>query len=82
MFYDYFYSVGGRTRHTYFQKFNNAKDALQTDVANLTTHSNWRVIKKIDRMNVNKGFYEFEYVLRTDKNEIAKLCIIDSFFQD
>ena len=42
----------------------------------------WKQTRKLDRMNEDKGFYEFEYNLITEEGEKVVLALIDSYFED
>lgn len=82
MFVIYTKSVGGRKHDRYFKSWENAKKELLTDLKCMTEQLGWKQTRKLDRMNEDKGFYEFEYNLITEEGEKVVLALIDSYFED
>jgi hypothetical protein len=82
MFVIYTKSVGGRKHDRYFKSWENAKKELLTDLKCMKEQLGWKQTRKLDRMNEDKGFYEFEYNLITEEGEKVVLALIDSYFED
>ena len=82
MFVIYTKSVGGRKHDRYFKSWENAKKELLTDLKCMKEQLGWKQTRKLDRMNEDKGFYEFEYNLMTEEGEKVVLALIDSYFED
>lgn len=82
MFVIYTKSVGGRKHDRYFKSWENAKKELLTDLKCMKEQLGWKQTRKLDRMNEDKGFYEFEYNLITEESEKVVLALIDSYFED
>lgn len=82
MFVIYTKSVGGRKHDRYFKSWENAKKELLTDLKCMKEQLSWKQTRKLDRMNEDKGFYEFEYNLITEEGEKVVLALIDSYFED
>lgn len=81
MFTIYMYSVGGRRFDRYFRSWDNAKTLLEEEKENLLK-SGWTQKSHVDKMNLEKGFYIYEYALLTPEGEEASLALIDGFFMD
>lgn len=82
MFVTYTKSVGGRKHDRYFKSWENAKKELLADVNRMTTQLGWKLTGKLDRMNKDKGFYEFQYNLITDDGEEVVMALVNSYFED
>lgn len=82
MFAIYTKNVGGRVNDRYFISHENAKRELLKDVEDLKNDCGGAILRKIDRMNTSKGFYEFEYRMVLENGERATLAIIDGYFED
>lgn len=81
MFTIYTSIVGGRRFDTYFRSWERAKEALEDDVRQ-HQKSGWVITRKLDCMNHEKGFYEYQYDFVTPDNEKATLALIDGHFSD
>ena len=82
MFVTYTKSVGGRKHDRYFKSWENAKKKLLADLNRMTTQLGWKLTGKLDRMNKDKGFYEFQYNLITDDGEEVVVALVNSYFED
>ena len=68
----------------YFKSWSKAKEVMDEEVNN---HINSGAIIKrsLDRMNVAKGFYEYEKILKPREDETiteVSYALIDGYFQD
>lgn len=75
-------TVGGRVHDRYFKNYDKAKAELKQDVERLRDTCHGKVTKRIDRMNEDKGFYEYEVRMTVDTGETATLSIVDGYFED
>jgi hypothetical protein len=73
--------VGDIVFDRYYKKWGNAKDALEKEVADMLS-VDCKITKRLDRMNHEKGFYEYEVCLKTYLGEDACLALIDGYFID
>ena len=73
--------VGGRKFDRYFLQWDNAEALLEEERADLLK-SGWKQLSHRDRMNVEKGFYLYDYTLQTPDGEDAELTLLDGFFAD
>ena len=85
MFAIYRKNVGGRIHDRYFKDYDKAKAELKRDVESMRDVCDGQVTERIDRMNVEKGFYEYEVRMRVNTGTIveqASLAIVDGYFED
>ena len=82
MFAIYRKNVGGRIHDRFFKGYAVAKCELKKDVERMSDVCGGKVIDRIDRMNVEKGFYEYEVRMTTGDGEQASFAIIDGYFED
>jgi len=85
MFAIYRKNVGGRVHDRYFKDYESAKRELKTDVERMRDVCDGKVVERIDRMNEDKGFYEYEVRMRVNTGTIveqASLAIVDGYFED
>lgn len=75
-------TVGGRVHDRYFKNYAAARRELHADVQRLRDTCHGKVTKRIDRMNEDKGFYEYEVRMTVDTGETATLSIVDGYFED
>lgn len=81
MFTIYTRTVGGRRYDTYFRSWKRAKEALEADVKQ-QQKSGWVIKRKMNCMNHDKGFYEYQYDFVTPDNEKATLALVNGYFSD
>ena len=74
-------NIGGRKFDRYYHKWENAKEMLMSDLNDLV-NSGCKITSHRDRMNVAKGYYEFDYTLITDEGETACLTLMNGYFGD
>ena len=85
MFAIYRKNVGGRVHDRYFKDYYKAKAELKRDVERMRDVCNGQVTERIDRMNEDKGFWEYEVRMRVNTGTIveqASLAIVDGYFED
>jgi len=82
MFAIYRKDVGGRVHDRYFKNYDKAKEELKADVERMRDICGGKVTERIDRMNVDKGFWEYEVRLTLENGETASLAIVDGYFED
>lgn len=82
MFAIYRKNVGGRIHDRYFKDYDKAKVELKADVERMRDICDGQVTERIDRMNEDKGFYEYEVRMTLDNGETASLAIVDGIFED
>lgn len=82
MFAIYRKNVGGRIHDRYFKDYDKAKAELNSDVDRMRDVCGGKVTERIDRMNRDKGFYEYEVRMTTGDGEQASFAIIDGYFED
>lgn len=80
MFAIYRKNVGGRIHDRYFKDYDKAEAELKSDVERMLPGG--KVTERIDRMNHDKGFYEYEVRMTTGDGEQASFAIIDGYFED
>ena len=66
----------------YFKDYDKAKAELKRDVERMRDVCGGKVTDCIDRMNEDKGFWEYEVRMTTSDGEQASLAIIDGYFED
>jgi len=81
MFTIYSKNVGGRIFDRYFHLWKNAEKLLLEELEGLKK-SGWKVTRKTDKMNLEKGFWEYQYDLLTPNGEDATLSLLDGYFAD
>lgn len=82
MFTIYRKDVGGRIHDRYFKNYDAAKRELEADVERMRDICGDKVTERIDRMNEDKGFYEYEVRMTLANGEKAVHAIIDGYFED
>lgn len=82
MFAIYRKDVGGRVHDRYFKNYKAAKRELNADVERMRDVCVGKVTERIDRMNVDKGFWEYEVRMTLENGETATHAIIDGYFED
>lgn len=87
MFAIYRKNVGGRIHDRYFKSYEKAKEELLRDEERMCKLFAGEVTmrKRVDRMNQDKGFYEFEVRMTVNTGTIceqASLAIVDGYFED
>lgn len=82
MFAIYRKNVGGRVHDRYFKNYDKAKEELKADVERMRDICKGKVTERIDRMNREKGFYEYEVRMTLENGETASLSIVDGNFED
>ena len=82
MFAIYRKRVGGRGDDRYFKNYDKAKEELKADVQRMRDICHAEVTERIDRMNADKGFYEYEVRMALPNGETASLAIVDGYFED
>lgn len=82
MFAIYRKNVGGRGVDRYFKDYAAARRELHADVQRMRENCGGKVTERIDRMNVEKGFYEYEVRMTTGEGEAASFAIVDGYFED
>ena len=82
MFTIYRKNVCGRVHDRYFKNYDKAKAKLKQDVQRMRDICHAEVTERIDRMNVEKGFYEYEVRMALPDGETASLAIVDGYFED
>ena len=68
----------------YFKDWDNAREVMDEEVARWINEGA-KITTNIDRMNVAKGFYAYEKILKPRENEpITEVAyaLIDGYFQD
>lgn len=77
--------VDGKSFDRYYHSWMYAKDVLLEEVEELCDARKGRfaVERKLDRFNSSKGFYEFEYTLKSKEDgTLVKLALVDGYFSD
>lgn len=82
MFTIYSQNVEGRKYDRYFRSWKRAKEELDKDASELQGTGRWKVTRKSDCMNRDKGFYEYQYDLLSLDGEKMTLALIDGHFSD
>jgi hypothetical protein len=68
----------------YFKSWSKAKKVMDEEVNN-RINSGATIKRSLDRMNIEKGFYEYEVILKPRENEPiteVSYALIDGYFQD
>lgn len=82
MFTIYRKNVCGRVHDRYFKNYDKAKAKLKQDVQRMRDICGGEVTECINRMNVEKGFYEYEVRMQLDNGEKVSHALIDGYFED
>lgn len=86
MFAIYRRNVGGRVRDRYFKDYQNARKAIAEDVKRTKELAEEGGLdlkfETIDRMNVEKGFWEYEVRFTNLQGERVSYAIVDGHFED
>jgi len=82
MFAIYRKNVGGRILDRYFKDYDKAKAELKRDEERMRDVCGGKVAERIDRMNEDKGFYEYEVRMTLNNGEACSLAIVDGYFED
>jgi len=75
---------GKHTFDRYYKSWKNAKDEMDNEV-NQWLGMGATIVWEIDRMNAEKGFYEYQTDLRLEKDGEVYECsfaLVDGYFQD
>lgn len=81
MFTIYCKNVGGRKFDRYFRSWEKAKEKLEEERTSLLQRG-WEEIGHRNFMNGAKGFYVFDYTLKSTDGESATLSLVDGYFSD
>lgn len=82
MFAIYRKNVGGQVVDRYFKDYAAARRELHADVQRMRDICGGKVTERIDRMNEDKGFWEYEVRMTIEGGETATHAIIDGYFED
>ena len=82
MFAIYRKNVGGRITDRFFKNYDKAKAELKADVERMRDVCHAKVTERIDRMNVDKGFLEYEVRMELPDGEKVTHAIVDEHFED
>ena len=82
MFAIYRKDVGGRIHDRYFRNYERARQEIKQDVERMRDICGAKVTETIDRMNEDKGFWEYEVRMALPNGETASLAIVDGYFED
>ena len=87
MFAIYRKTVGGRVHDRYFKDHDKAKAELNREVDAVVAWAKEQMdydlkVETIDRMNVEKGFYEYEMRWTNMMGETVSHAIVDGYFED
>lgn len=82
MFAIYRKNVGGRITDRFFKNHDKAKAELKADVERMRDVCHAKVTERIDRMNVDKGFWEYEVRMELPDGEKVTHAIVDRHFED
>lgn len=69
----------------YFHSWHNAKKVMDEEVEEYTKKSGFTLVRKLDRMNAEKGFYEYEATLEKEYSEgkaTLTFAIVGGYFCD
>ena len=68
----------------YFKDWDNAREVMDEEVARWINEGA-KITTSLDRMNVAKGFYEYQKILKPREDEPiteVSYALIDGYFQD
>ncbi len=74
--------VGNRRFDRYYKNWENAEKAMEYEEVADFLNSGYMIKNRIDRMNNEKGFYEYEVTLTKENEEEVSLALIDGYFMD
>lgn len=74
--------VGNRRFDRYYKNWENAQNAMEYEEVADFLNSGYIIKNRIDRMNNEKGFYEYEVTLTKENEEEVSLALIDGYFMD
>lgn len=74
--------VGNRRFDRYYKNWENAQNAMEYEEVADFLNSGYMIKNRIDRMNKEKGFYEYEVTLTKENEEEVSLALVDGFFMD
>ena len=69
----------------YYQSYQKAEEKMKREAEFYKSNGHWKLVRRLDRMNHEKGFYENEYHFKsTDGKPEATLvlALIDGYFED
>ena len=81
MFTIYQTNIGGRVSRRYFRTWAAAKIAIDEEIQEYKK-LNWAIIERSNRMNGDKGFYEYGVRGRTSEGEEFSAALIEAYFED
>lgn len=75
---------GRSVYNRYYQSRERAQHKMDNEAKFYLSNGYWKLERQIDRMNHEKGFYEYEIWLRStdDKEETMILALLDGHFED
>ena len=87
MFAIYRKNVGGRIHDRFFKDYQKARAAMKQDVDEIVVWAKEKLnydvqVETIDRMNEDKGFWEYEMRWTNMEGERVSHAIIDGYFED
>ena len=82
MFSIYRKNVGGRVHDRYFKNWDKANEELLADVERMRDVCGGKVTESTERVNVDKGFHEYEVRMTLEDGETVSHAIIDGYFED
>ena len=82
MFYALLTNVDGRKSYRYFQKFDNAEQAMLKAVEDIKRSFGAHEVRNLDYFMQDKGIYIREIELQTSKKESFSYAILDEYFED
>lgn len=74
--------VDGRSHDTYYRNYDYAKHELHKSVENTMKILGGTITRKIDRMNTEKGFYEYQVEATLSTGEKCTWALIEEYFSD
>ena len=75
-------TVDGRIGDDYYHDYGKAKRALNESMDRTMTCIGGTITRKIDRMNTEKGFYEYQVEATLSTGEKCTWALIDGYFSD
>ena len=74
--------IKGRQIDRYFKYWDNAREAMEKDIEQMSKMGLAQVNKRINKMNEDKGFYEYDAEGITATGNKITWCIIELCFED
>lgn len=74
--------VDGRRSYRHFKDWHNAEKAMLEDIQRVKELDTICLHESIDKMNVEKGFYDREEILVTNGGIKFHYALLDSYFED